>query len=185
MRALPPQVHSRPASRYRFESTNTDMPGLFGTVAISPGGRSRPASSRIAMSACNSCSMMIAPQPQTNSAPAIAAYVTRRAGFQVIGIPSLELHVGDLAGVVTRYLSIRDPCAGRRRCLGILQEDRKPHHELAAATRTIALRRDRTPMHLDQLLHQGEADPQAAVCTIRRAIDLREHIEDLEQHIRR
>ena len=46
------------------------------------------------------------------------------------------------------------------------RRQRQPHHELAAAPRPVAERLHRAAVHLDQRLHQGEADPQPALRAI-------------------
>ena len=77
-------------------------------------------------------------------------------------------------------LLVRDQIerAGRRR-------RRQPDRERAALARPVAPGLDRSAVQLDQPPRQREPDAEAAVAAIAVAGELREHVEDVRQHLRR
>ena len=62
---------------------------------------------------------------------------------------------------------------------------RQAHHEFATRVRAVTACLDRTAVHLDQLLHDRQANSQPALRASQVAIDLSEHLEDLRKHMRR
>ncbi len=65
-------------------------------------------------------------------------------------------------------------------CAGARQAD----DEFAAVAQAFAFGGDMAVVHLDQVLHQGQADAQPAMGAFERVVDLGKHVEDAPQHIR-
>ena len=55
---------------------------------------------------------------------------------------------------------------------------RQAHHELGSRPRALAEGGYPAPVQLDQLLHDGEPDPEATLGAIERPLGLREEVED-------
>ena len=62
-----------------------------------------------------------------------------------------------------------------------LRNDRQTNQELTPLTRSVALDLDVPSVHLDQILHQAQADTEPALRSGHRSLDLREHLEDRTQ----
>ena len=65
--------------------------------------------------------------------------------------------------------------------LGCPHDDRQAHDELGPLAQPLAAGLDPAAVHLDQSLHQGQADAQPALRPLQRVVHLREHLEDAGQ----
>ena len=63
------------------------------------------------------------------------------------------------------------------------QDDRQAHDELAPLPGAVALGLHPPVVHLDQPAHQAQPDAEPALRLLRRTIALREHVEELGQHL--
>ena len=73
----------------------------------------------------------------------------------------------------------------RRGTSARMLHDRQPHHELAAPPFAGAARLDAAAVHLDQPAHEREPDAEAALRSLPRPVDLREHVEDAVEAVGR
>ena len=64
------------------------------------------------------------------------------------------------------------------------RQQRQADHEFAALVRPLAEGRHPPAMQRHQAFHQRQADAQAALRAVRRALGLREQVEDIGQHLR-
>ena len=62
-------------------------------------------------------------------------------------------------------------------------EGRHAQDELAAESRPVAPGLDAPPVEFHQATHQGQADAQSALGSVERAVDLREQVEHLREHL--
>jgi hypothetical protein len=74
---------------------------------------------------------------------------------------------------------------GRDWRAGRLRDRRQADREARAAVLALALGMNAAAVHLDQLLHQCQADAEAALGPFDAAVDLGEHVEHPRQHRRR
>ena len=136
-------------------------------------GAPRPAGSAAATSTASRPSWAV-----RTSLPAIRSSMARLSAASRLSSTTRMRRLEPARELLARRAGarLRGPSAGG---------DRQAHDELAALARAVALRLDGAAVHLDQPLHQRQADAQPALRALQRPVHLGEHVEDAGQHLGR